>query len=138
MTDWAYDGKSSLTVRISEINYGNHLGHDRLITFIHQARLDFLAQLGGDEMDLYGASLIMRRLSVDYLAEAFLDDEITVYMRIGVVKATRFAIDYRLMREDTLIAEVSTLLVTFDYQARKVVELPAALRRKFDQLIAER
>ena len=26
-----------LTVRIGDINYGGHLGHDRLITLLHQA-----------------------------------------------------------------------------------------------------
>ena len=34
---------STQTVRIADINYGNHLGHDRLVSLLHQARVEALA-----------------------------------------------------------------------------------------------
>ncbi|PIE80814.1 MAG: thioesterase [Cardiobacteriales bacterium] len=138
MNPKSYDGYTTLVVRIDDINYGGHLGHDHLVTILHQARLDFFAQLGGSELDLYGTGLIMRQLQVDYLAEAFLGDRLTIWMRIVRVKAARFTIEYLIKRDETVIAKAMTLMVSFDYQARKVIAIPQVLQQKFSELIHER
>ena len=36
----------TLEVRISDINYGNHMGNDRALSFFQDARISFLKQLG--------------------------------------------------------------------------------------------
>ena len=33
---------TDIAVRISDINYGGHLGHDSIISLIHEARVRFL------------------------------------------------------------------------------------------------
>lgn len=117
---------TELAVYIGDINYGGHLGHDRLITLLHQARLDFLQQLGANELDCFGCGLIMRRLQVDYLAEAFLRDVLHVEMRVTQLKQARFNLTYRIRRGETLIARAETLMVAFDYRSRQVCALPEA------------
>ncbi|SUO95398.1 acyl-CoA thioesterase [Suttonella ornithocola] len=116
--------QTALTVRVGDINYGGHLGHDRLITLLHQARIDFFNALGGNELDFFGIGLIMRRLQVDYLAEAFLGEVLTVEMEIVEVKPSRFSIAYRVLNSEKLVATAQTLMVAFDYQLRKVRPLP--------------
>ena len=115
-----------LTVRIGDINYGGHLGHDRLITLLHQARLDWLHALGAEEHHCFGAGLIMRRLVCDYRAEAFLGDALDITMHADELRRTAFTLHYRVCRGETLIATVSTEMVAFDYQARKIIALPPA------------
>ena len=115
-----------LTVRIGDINYGGHLGHDRLITLLHQARLDWLRALGAEENNCFGAGLIMRRLVCDYRAEAFLGDALDITMHADELRRTAFTLHYRVCRGETLIATVSTEMVAFDYQARKIIALPPA------------
>lgn len=115
-----------LTVRIGDINYGNHLGHDRLITLLHQARLDWLHALGAEETNCFGAGLIMRRLVCDYRAEAFLGDALDITMHADELRRTAFTLHYRVCRGETLIATASTEMVAFDYQARKIIALPPA------------
>ena len=48
---------TTLDVRISDINYGNHLGHDSLISLLHEARMRFLKQTGlyipGEDLSLF-------------------------------------------------------------------------------------
>lgn len=117
---------TTLKVRIGDINYGGHLGHDRLITLLHQARCDFLAALGASEADCFGVGLIMRSLSVDYLGEAFYGDRLSVTMTVEALRTTRFMLSYQLTKEDKVIASAKTLMVAFDYQARKVMALPQA------------
>ena len=117
---------TTLAVRVGDINYGGHLGHDRLITLLHQARCDFLCALGFSELDCGGVALIMRHLEVDYLAEAFLGDELTFSVWVGALKGTRFALHYRVSKGETTVATASTLMVCFDYQVRKVCAVPDA------------
>ena len=115
-----------LTVRIGDINYGGHLGHDRLITLLHQARLNWLHALGAEETNCFGAGLIMRHLTCDYRAEAFLGDALDIAMHAGDLRRTAFTLHYRVCRGETLIAEAATEMVAFDYHAHKIIALPPA------------
>lgn len=124
---------TTLAVRVGDINYGGHLGHDRLITLLHQARCDFLCSLGFTELDCGGAALIMRHLEVDYLAEAFLGDELSVSIWASDLKGTRFTLYYRVSKGDRTVATATTLMVCFDYQARKVCAVPEAAVAKLKE-----
>lgn len=117
---------STQTVRIADINYGNHLGHDRLVSLLHQARVEALAAAGASELDFYGTALILARLEVNYRAQAFLHDVLQIAVWAEDVRRSRFALHYRVMRADTLIAEASTLMVCFDYAAQSVSAVPQA------------
>ena len=125
-TPFTADHTSRLTVRIGDINYGGHLGHDRLITLLHQARLDWLHALGAEETNCFGAGLIMRHLTCDYRAEAFLGDALDIAMHAGDLRRTAFTLHYRVCRGETLIAEAATEMVAFDYHAHKIIALPPA------------
>ena len=46
-----------LPVRITDINYGQHLGNDRLFALLHEARIQFLSQWGFSEIDAGGAGV---------------------------------------------------------------------------------
>jgi acyl-CoA thioesterase FadM len=48
-----------ITVRTTDLNYGGHLGNDRVLSLVHEARVAFLASHGWTELDCGGASLIM-------------------------------------------------------------------------------
>ena len=130
-----YTGR--LTVRIGDINYGGHLGHDRLITLLHQARLDWLHALGAEETNCFGAGLIMRHLTCDYRAEAFLGDALDIAMHAGDLRRTALTLHYRVCRGETLIAEAATEMVAFDYHAHKIIALPPAFAAALARLTGD-
>lgn len=117
---------STQTVRIADINYGNHLGHDRLVSLLHQARIEALAAIGASELDFFGTALILARLEVQYRAQTFLHDVLKIAVWVGEAKRSRFSLHYKVMREDTVIAEAMTLMVCFDYGAQRTAALPQA------------
>ncbi|WP_298644505.1 thioesterase family protein [uncultured Cardiobacterium sp.] len=119
-----YTGR--LTVRIGDINYGGHLGHDRLITLLHQARLDLLHALGATETDCFGAGLIMRKLACDYRGEAFLDDVLDIAMRVDALRPTAFTLQYRVSCGARVIAGAESEMVAYDYARHKIIALPPA------------
>ncbi|KXK41515.1 MAG: esterase [Bacteroidetes bacterium OLB11] len=67
-----------IPVRISDINYGGHVGNDSMLAIIHEARLSWLKSLQLSEMDIGGCGLIMAESIVQYKKESFHGDILKV------------------------------------------------------------
>jgi acyl-CoA thioester hydrolase len=126
---------ANIPVRITDINYGNHVGNDALVSIVHEARVQWLAQNNYTELNVGGAALIMADLAIEYKAESFYGDTLTVAISIGEITKISFEIFYEITiaRNDKkiLIANAKTGMVCFDYEARKVTSIPEA----FGQMI---
>jgi YbgC/YbaW family acyl-CoA thioester hydrolase len=124
---------TNFEIRISDINYGGHLGNDRYLSIFQDARLRYLKQFGYSELDIgENTSLIMSQAHIDFKAEAFWDDRLTVYVRVSELKSVKFVIEYLLVNNDKqakVIATGYTEMVGFDYQNRKVSKLPVRFVR---------
>lgn len=129
---------TALEVRIGDINYGQHLAHDRLIGLLHEARLRFLASLGASEQDFFTLGLIMKNLQVSYKNEAFYGERLDFHITIGRLAPVRFTLNYDVYCRERPIASASTEMVAFDYQRRKVQPLPAAFVARARALLEER
>ena len=49
---------TNIDVRITDLNYGNHLANDSLLSIIHEARVRFLNHFGYTELDIEGIGLV--------------------------------------------------------------------------------
>lgn len=123
--------RTHLTVRVGDINYGGHLGNDRLLAFAHEARVRWLAELGLSEMDVGGVGLIMADAALTYHREAFMGDELQIALGATDVRHSSFDLIFWFSRLDDgeEIARAKTGMVCFDYAARKVVRVPAEFSR---------
>jgi acyl-CoA thioesterase FadM len=119
-----------MDVRISDINYGNHLGNDSVLSFVHEARTRFFRQYGYTEMDVEGLGIIMTDSAIVYKAEGFHGDQIQIDITVGDFNKYGCDLFYLMTNKATAveIAHVKTGIVFFDYAARKVVGLPEAFR----------
>ena len=119
-----------MDVRISDINYGNHLGNDSVLSFVHEARTRFFRQYGYTEMDVEGLGIIMTDSAIVYKAEGFHGDQIQIDITVGDFNKYGCDIFYLMTNRATAveIAHVKTGIVFFNYDARKVVGLPEAFR----------
>jgi acyl-CoA thioester hydrolase len=126
---------TKIAVRITDINYGNHVGNDALVSIIHEARLQWLTSLNYTELSIENAALIMADLAVEYKAESFYGDILLIDISIGEITNVSFEIFYEIttVRNDKtlLIAKAKTGMVCYDYEAKKVVNVP----EKFLQII---
>lgn len=118
-----------IPVRITDINYGNHAGNDALVGIIHEARVQWLIQLGYTELNIEGTGLIMSDLAVEYKNESFYGDQLKVSICIGELTAVSFELFYSIVnQENKLIAKAKTGMVCFNYANKKVVTVPEKLR----------
>ena len=122
-----------IRVRIGDINYGNHVGNDSFVAFIHEARLQWLQQNNFTELDVAGTGLIMNDLAFEFKNEAFYGEEVSVLISAGETAKASFELFYQLTteRNDELIilANAKTGMVCFDYENKKVTPIPAALQK---------
>ncbi len=119
---------TEIVPRISDINYGNHLGHDRLVSLLHEARVRFLAQHGFSEMDAGGASLILADLAVVYRAEVKHGQTLAVAIALDDASGSGLNFYYKVTRKDDAreVARAVTGIVFFDYQKKRVTRMPKA------------
>lgn len=122
----------SIPVRITDINYGNHVGNNAMVEIIHEARVQFLKLHGFTEMDAGGASLIMNELLVEFKNESFYNDVLDVKIFTGEMSRVSFELYYSIAvhRNDHtfIIALAKTGMVCYNYQEKKVDALPEKLK----------
>jgi Predicted thioesterase len=128
-----FDLEIKIPVRITDINYGNHVGNDSMVAIIHEARMQFLQQHGfSTELDIEGIGLLMSDLVVEFKNESFYKDVIKVKMGTGEISRVSFELFYTLStsrnNEEVLIANAKTAMVCYDYELKKVSAIPAKLK----------
>ncbi|HZG99825.1 MAG TPA: acyl-CoA thioesterase, partial [Flavisolibacter sp.] len=67
---------AQIPIRITDLNYGNHVGNDAILAIIHEARMQFLKSLGYTELQFAGVGMIMSDVGIEFKAEAFYGDVI--------------------------------------------------------------
>ena len=125
---------TQIAVRITDINYGNHLGNDALVSILQEARMQWLSSLKYTELNIENAALIMADLSVEYKAESFYGDVLLIDIFIGEITKVSFEIYYKITTLSneiiTLIANAKTGMVCYDYTNKKVISIPEIFLKK--------
>ncbi len=122
----------NIPVRITDINYGDHVGNDSLVAIIHEARMQFLQHYGYTELNIEGIGLIMSDLMVQFKNESFYKDIVVVKIGRSDISKVSFELIYQLttLRENMkiTIANAKTTMICFDYKSKKIVDLPEKLK----------
>ena len=128
----AFVFRTELDVRITDVNYGRHVGNDALLGLMHEARLRFLAHFGFSEEDIGGVGMLMGDAVVQFKAVAFRGDRLVVELGLQDVERRTFDLAYRVVREDdgAVVALAKTGMVAFDYAKNRLADLPAAFLEK--------
>lgn len=128
----AFVFRTELDVRITEINYGRHVGNDALLGLLHEARLRFLAHFGFSEEDIGGVGMLMGDAVVQFKAVAVRGDRLAIEMGLKDVERRTFDLAYRVTRigDGATIALAKTGLVAFDYAKNRLADLPAVFLEK--------
>jgi acyl-CoA thioesterase FadM len=126
---WLFD--CTIPVRITDINYGQHLGNDALVSMLHEARVQWLQALNYSELNIEGTGLIMADLAVMYKNESFYGDLLLFKLYMGETTAVSFELVYEVMNlQQKQIAIAKTGMVCFNYTLKKVSALPIPFLQK--------
>lgn len=123
-----------IPVRITDLNYGGHVGNDRVLSIIHEARVQFLQSLGYKELDIEGVGLIMSDVAIEFKSELFYGDVVTAHVSAGDFTSAAFDIYYQLEKvttnETTVVVTAKTGMVCYDYSKKKIAGIPLVAKSK--------
>ena len=124
---------TDVRVRISDINYGNHLGNDALLSLVHEARLQFLQSRGFSELDIDGCGLILTDAVILYKSQGFHGDLLSILAAVGDFNKYGCDFFFKVIQKNSgkEVARAKTGIVFFDYNRQKMAPVPAAFLDAF-------
>lgn len=127
-----YHFATELPIRVTDINYGGHLGNDAVLALFHEARIRFLRHCGGSEADLEGVGLIMSDAIVVYKSQAFLGETMRVEVAACEFARHRCDLFYRMTAtgDGREIARGKTGIVFYNYATKRIAATPAGFRAR--------
>jgi acyl-CoA thioesterase FadM len=128
-----FDFSTEISLRISDINYGGHLGHDSILSLAHEARVRFFKSHGFTELNVFGPAMILSDVAIYYKSEGFYGDSIVI--DIAVCDYLKYGCDlvYRLTEKKTgrVVAILKTGIVFIYYEKREVAPVPKEFKKLF-------
>ncbi|MBO9659775.1 MAG: acyl-CoA thioesterase [Chitinophagaceae bacterium] len=129
-----YSFSTLIPVRITDINYGGHMGNDAVLSLIHEARVQYLRSFGYSELDFAGVALIMADVGIEFKKELFYGETVNASVCAGDFTKLSFDLFYKLEKEVDgnwqTVALAKTGMVCYDYANKKVSALPAEAKEK--------
>jgi acyl-CoA thioester hydrolase len=124
---------TDIIIRITDLNYGGHVGNDTVFSLLHESRMRYLQHHGLSELGFEGVSLIMADAGVEFKSELFYGDVVRAFVIATDFTKIGFNIFYKLIRvpDEAIVTIAKTAMICYDYNKKKIVSLPEAARLKF-------
>ena len=117
-----YRFKTEIVVSINDINFAGHLGNEKILEFINEARTRFFDEYKFAQMDENQIGYVVADASIIFKSEVFYPD--TVLIEADVVEFNKYGCDLVFRLSSAIskieIALAKTGMVFFDYKNRKV------------------
>jgi acyl-CoA thioesterase FadM len=125
---------TTIPVRITDVNYGNHVGNDAVLSIIHEARMQFLGSFGYTELNFDGVGMVMKDVGIEFRAELFYGDIVIASVASAGFTKVSFDLYYKLEKEIAgqlkTVAIAKSAMVCYDYSLKKIVALPGRALEK--------
>lgn len=135
----AFIYRTEITVRLTDLNFGGHVGNDQMITLLSAARFTFLDFLGVKEEDIFGLGIVITDLATQYLKETRARE--TLVFEVGINDINKYGGDFifRVTNKRTgdRVVLAKTGFVLIDPSNLKVAPMPAEFRELITTKLAE-
>lgn len=116
-----------MQIRVTDLNYGGHVGNDTILSLLQEARQQFLQSRGYAELRVESFGLIMADAMIEYKKELNHKDIIEIAVVATDFDKLGFDIFYRITvlqnGESILAVRAKTGMMLFDYSTKKKVSL---------------
>lgn len=125
---------TKLTIRISDLNYGGHVGNDTILSILQEARQQYLQSKGHQELNINGKGLIMVDASIEYKKELNYADVILVSVAAIDFDKMGFDFYYKIEliqdKQFILATRAKTGMLLYDYSNKKKVPISEELMKE--------
>lgn len=125
---------TQMQIRVTDLNYGGHVGNDTVLSLLQEARQQFLQSRGYAELSVESYGLIMADAMVEYKKELNHKDLIEITLVATDFDKLGFDIYYQVSvlqnGESVLAVRAKTGMMLFDYTTKKKVSLTEKIIQK--------
>lgn len=129
-----FNFSTTITIRVTDLNYGGHVGNDSFLSLIHEARQQFLLSHGYKELEIAGIGLIMADVMIEFKKELNYGDIVKISVAATDFDKLGFDLYYKLEvingEEIILAGKAKTGMLCFDYGEKKKVSVPEEVVKK--------
>jgi acyl-CoA thioesterase FadM len=119
---------TEIPIRITDLNYGGHVGNDSVLSILHEIRMQFLRHHGYTELDLAGTGMIMADVVIEFRSEVFYGESIRASVAAAEFSRVGFDLYYKLEKEVKekwiMVAAARTGMVCYNYSLKKIASVP--------------
>lgn len=121
-----FEFSTIIPVRITDINYGNHMGNDSLLSLIHEARVRYLNNIGLTEVNIGGCGIIMVDSIIIYKSEVYYGDDLIFKVSVRDISNSGCDFYYKAISKNNVkdAAIAKTGIVFYDYINKKITPVP--------------
>ena len=113
-------------VRFADCDPMGHLNNAVYSTFLEQARLAYFGEVSGGGQ----ADIILARTELDFRSPVMVGEAVDVTVHPGRIGTKSFELTYELRAGERLVAEATTVLVGYDYDRSRSIEIPERWKRR--------
>ena len=129
---------TEIPIRISDINYGGHVGNDAVLTLAHEARVRFFNKAAYGELNLEGIGTIVTDAAIEYKGEMFYGDTVIIFIKAMNFSKIGFELYYKMEKQTDkgrlLVAKIKTGILGYDYSKKKIANIPEIAVAKISAL----
>jgi acyl-CoA thioester hydrolase len=132
MTDDLFRFSTTLEVRWRDVDALNHVNNAVYFTYLEQARLRYLRELGFAPTNPTDVGIIIAEAGCQFKSPLRLGEQVTIRIRASELRRSSFVFEYRIEGEDErLAATARTVQVCYDYGRQEPILIPAQWREAF-------
>jgi acyl-CoA thioester hydrolase len=118
-------------VRFSDLDGFGHVNNAVFSTYLEQARLAWFGESGPEEsMPL--RDVILARTEIDFRSPVVFGEIVEIGVRPSRLGTKSFELEYELRAGGRFVAEAKSVLVGYDYDRERSVEVPERWRRRLE------
>jgi acyl-CoA thioester hydrolase len=106
----------SLRVYYEDTDFSGAVYHANYLRFMERARTEWVRSTGFDQRAAFAATpslaFVVRRVSIEYLKPAFMDDMLTVETRLVAVRGASLDLAQRVLRDTERLVEAKVLVAS--------------------------
>ncbi len=132
--------KHSIDIRVyyEDTDAGGIVYHSQYLNFAERARTEFLRNIGfqcSDIHDRLGLLFVVRKIEIDYIKTAYLDDLLHIETTVFETKNSSFIMHQRAVRGDEVVADMKVIIVCVDTKHYKPARLPKNIKDAFQSYL---
>lgn len=131
--------KTPIQIRFVDTDMLGHVNNACYLSYAELARISYFRDVLGTQVNWNARGIIVAKAMIDYKLPIFFRDNIIVRTRVSRLGKKSFDIDYQFIhisptKEEVLKAEGKTIMVCYNYEENKTIDIPEEWRAKIAKL----